>query len=53
MLITKPLTDALIHLETNFGLTDSSLARAHPDLLSTFRTAAVKSFDMSTSSASA
>lgn len=45
MLTTKPLADALIHLETNFGLTTSSLARAHPDLLSTFRTAAVKSFE--------
>jgi nucleotidyltransferase substrate binding protein (TIGR01987 family) len=45
MLITQPLGDALVHLETNFGLTGSSLARAHPELLATFRTAAVKSFE--------
>jgi nucleotidyltransferase substrate binding protein (TIGR01987 family) len=45
MLTTTPLADALVHLETNFGLTTSSLARAHPDLLSTFRTAAGKSFE--------
>jgi nucleotidyltransferase substrate binding protein (TIGR01987 family) len=45
MLITQSLGDVLTHLETNFGLTASSLARAHPELLATFRTAAVKSFE--------
>jgi nucleotidyltransferase substrate binding protein (TIGR01987 family) len=45
MIIAVPLDDALFHLETNFGLTTSWLARAHPHLLATFRTAAVKSFE--------
>jgi nucleotidyltransferase substrate binding protein (TIGR01987 family) len=44
MLVTKPLSDALTQLETNFGLTTSPLARTQPELVPTFRTAAVKSF---------
>jgi nucleotidyltransferase substrate binding protein (TIGR01987 family) len=45
MLITKPLGDALVHLETNFALIGSSLARGQPMLTATFRTAAIKSFE--------
>jgi nucleotidyltransferase substrate binding protein (TIGR01987 family) len=45
MLITKPLGDTLVHLETNFGLIGSSLARGQPMLTATFRTAAIKSFE--------
>jgi nucleotidyltransferase substrate binding protein (TIGR01987 family) len=45
MLITQSLGDALAHLQINFGLTASPLARTQPQLLSTFRTAAVKSFE--------
>jgi nucleotidyltransferase substrate binding protein (TIGR01987 family) len=45
MLVTKSLADALVHLETNFNLIGSSLARGEPMLEATFRTAAIKSFE--------
>ena len=45
MLVIKPLADALGQLETDFHLIASPLARAQPELLPTFRTAAVKSFE--------
>jgi nucleotidyltransferase substrate binding protein (TIGR01987 family) len=43
--MTKTLREAIAHLETNSDLTLSSLARTQPELLPTFRTAAVKSFE--------
>ena len=45
MLITAPLSKALGELKRNAELPYSSLAREHPELLPTFRTAAIKSFE--------
>lgn len=42
---TKPLRDALQHLETNIGLVSSSLVEESPALRETFRTASIKSFE--------
>lgn len=42
---TKPLKDALEHLEINIGLVSSSLADASPALRDKFRTASIKSFE--------
>lgn len=45
MILTDHLRDALAELKKNIELPHSDIARERPDLIPTFRTAAIKSFE--------
>ncbi len=45
MTVTSPLAAAIAELLKNAGLPGSAIAREHPELIGTFRTAAIKSFE--------
>ena|ERR1700733_1531938 len=45
MIVTTALANALSELQRNLDLTVSDIAAAHPELIGTFRTAAIKSFE--------
>lgn len=45
MIVTITLANALKELQRNLDLPQSDVARAHPELIGTFRTAAIKSFE--------
>ena len=45
MIVTSHLSAALVELAKNAELPFSAIAREHPELIGTFRTAAVKSFE--------
>ena len=47
MFRTMPLANAFAELQRNFDLQQSNIARAYPELVGTFRTAAIKSFEYS------
>ena len=45
MLVTTPLAAAIAELQKNAELPRSAIAHEHPELIGTFRTAAIKSFE--------
>ena len=45
MFVTTPFAAALAELQKNAELPHSAIAREHPELAGTFRTAAIKSFE--------
>lgn len=45
MIVTSPLAAAIAELSKNAELPFSAIARSHPELIGTFRTAAIKSFE--------
>lgn len=45
MFVTSPFAAALAELQKNAELPHSAIAREHPELVGTFRTAAIKSFE--------
>jgi nucleotidyltransferase substrate binding protein (TIGR01987 family) len=45
MIVTTFLANALDELQKNLDLPQSAIARKHPELVGTFRTAAIKSFE--------
>ena len=45
LIVTSPLAAALAELTKNAALPASAIAREHPELIGTFRTATIKSFE--------
>ena len=45
MFVTSPFAAALAELQKNTELPNSAIAREHPELVGTFRTAAIKSYE--------
>ena len=45
MIVTTTLANALSELQRNLDLTVSDIGKAHPELIGTFRTASIKSFE--------
>lgn len=45
MIVTSPFAAAIAELTKNAELPGSAIAREHPELIGTFRTAAIKSFE--------
>jgi nucleotidyltransferase substrate binding protein (TIGR01987 family) len=45
LIVTAPLAAALAELAKNAELPNSAIAREHPELIATFRAAAIKSFE--------
>lgn len=45
MVLQNSLTQAIAQLQNNFDLQSSYFAHAHPELVPTFRTATIKSFE--------